>query len=96
MERILNKFEERTVRTYGWEGMKMHPHEGCDKFEKGKKYIFDYCKYYRRMKQLDWTPKTHNFEIDGMEVQEILNESEGIINGKVVHPHWCKRLSIDS
>ena len=92
MDRILNKFEDNKIREYGWEGMKISNIKGCNKFEKGKNYIFDYDLYAERMYSIDWKPKKHNKSINGKLVQEFLNEEEGLIDGKAVHTKWCREV----
>lgn len=95
MEKILKKFESEPKWSYKLNklGLKSE-NKGCECFEKGKRYVFDYCLYYERMKKLEGKINKSYFEIDGREVEwKMFDKREAIIQGKIVSCKWCREVN---
>lgn len=63
------------------------------KFQEGKKYVFVAKKVKRRCNNREWKmSRMWANEINGREVQYLLNDFEGIINDFTVTTSWCKEV----
>ena len=64
------------------------------KFQEGKKYVFVAKKVKRGCNNREWKmSRMWANEINGREVQYLVNEFEGIINEFTVTASWCKEVN---
>lgn len=63
------------------------------KFQEGKKYVFVAKKVKRRCNNFEWKmARMWANELNGREVQYLINDFEGIINEFTVIVQWCKEV----
>ena len=63
------------------------------KFQEGKKYVFVAKKVKRRCNNREWKmARMWANELNGREVQYLINDFEGIINEFTVIVPWCKEV----